>query len=352
MGYILRRFVIAIAIIGWGATVSAAQEKPLEVKYSIVYLVHGDSDYLYHTADGKKREANRKVLQEAQTIGEKAIHGEVLIFHLLPERKILGIFPRKDRRFLHYRKGTLIRDERYSPEPDTSLNPFGAETIRYHRYRSIGNDEEIPFRALLYFGHEIPVGQRRGYHSSQPYLLFNRDRFVDGVDILSGETKFNLTILSTCENGTPAMAAQLRPYTQTLLASPQNLHLSHIDTQKLLSLEKQPDLSPVTLAKAMAKATYDRLSASIQTVISLSVYQLDQMEDELNKLSNQYLVFRSEHSSPDDQGENIDCSELPFFSKDRYTLGVTIYYRAARFGSYKDKRNHSGWGCRAEIENQ
>jgi len=50
-----------------------------------------------------------------------------------------------------------------------------------------------------------------------------------------------------------------------LLASPMNLHLSHIDSEGLSLLESRPGISPVQLADSMAAQTCRRLEQEVQT---------------------------------------------------------------------------------------
>lgn len=346
----LRLIPLALLVLGLLHKAAIAQSTSDNgVAYSLVYLIHGDSDYLFHTMEGETRQADDHVLQEARSIGKQAKHGEVLIFHQRPERRILWIFPRKDRRFLHYRNGELVQDQRYSPQPDSSQNPFTAETSLYRRYH-YADGEDSPFRSLLYFGHEIPIGTYRGYHNSRPDIVFNRKRFVQGVEAFSNSKKFDLTVLSTCENGTPSMVSRLKPYTQNLLASPQNLHLSHIDTRKFLMLEEEPNISPDSLSIALAEDTYKHLKNSIQTVISLSSYKMNQVNGYIDELSDRYTLFHTEQDTADTSGKYIDCAELPFFKKRQYTEGVTTYYRPPQFGTDGDKESHSGWGCRVVEE--
>merc|ERR1711965_502537 len=54
--------------------------------YSLIYVIHGDGDYLYHD-DGKAIKADEHAVKKAYSVALKAHHGEVFIFHQKPERK-------------------------------------------------------------------------------------------------------------------------------------------------------------------------------------------------------------------------------------------------------------------------
>ncbi len=325
------------------ATASSTGD-PGSVRYSLIYIIHGDGNYLYHAQNGEAQQADKKVLKEATKVGRKAKRGEVFIFHQRPEKKILGIFPKKDRKLLYFRNGRLVSEQNYSPDHQSaSDNPFAAETKLYNKYQS--SDQN--YRVLSYFGHEIPDKKRKGYHKSSPSTVFGEKIFVSGIKTLSdNKNPFKLVVLSTCDDGTPRMANLLKDATQTLLASPQNLHLSHIDTKSLLLLEKNSSLSSFKLADALAKQTFSRLSSSIQTVITLSVYQLEKVSDYLPQLADGYKSYAENYSEHIHNAENTDCGRLPFFVDSKYEQGVHLYFRPPRFGRHARWKSHSGWGCK------
>lgn len=315
-------------------------EKP---RYSITYVIHGDAGYLYHDSTGTARQADEKVLREAMRVGEQAGHGEVLIFHQKPEKKVLWLFPKKDRRFLYYRNGELIRETNYSPGPGEGV--FAAESRLLRRHRSSPDTARSIF---LYFGHEIPYTDGAGYFKSLPGLAFNTDTFTGGLrDMLPGSGSFGLTVLSTCNNGSPDMVHALQPYTNVLLASPQNLHLSHIDTEGLASLERNPSISSKELAEMLAQRTYNRLVRFLQTVISLSVYDMETIGPAAGRIDAVYRNYLHSHNAAEPGVDNIDCAGLPVFDGTTpFSEGVESWYRAPRFGRKAGEASHSGWGCK------
>lgn len=314
------------------------------LRYSIIYLIHGDANYVYHTGEGKRRQADEKVLADAKSVAKKAKHGEVFIFHQRPERKILWLFPRKDRHFYHYKNGRLIREESYSPSQEAGV--FNSETALLDAYRS---PQESTRHFLLYFGHEIPIRSGKGYYSSLPKLNMNVNTFTSGThNLLDNEaTYYDMMVLSTCNNGSPDMAANLADQTQVLLASPQNLHLSHIDTEALNGLELDPEIPSDSLAADIAKNSFQRLESSLQTVVSLSVYNMDEVRSYIQQVDSAYQSYLSSAKTPLEGSENIDCTSLPFAGKfPKLEEGVQVWYRPPRFGKNAKQHTHSGWGCK------
>ncbi|MEX0720154.1 MAG: hypothetical protein WD059_05770 [Balneolaceae bacterium] len=314
-----------------------------EIRYSAIYLIHADANYLYHDEDGNAHRADEKVLAEAQQIGEKAEYGEVFIFHQKPERKILWLFPRKDRRMLHYRNGKLVNDARYSPNFDNGLLSAEADIFKQNQSDVVENSSKI----LLYFGHEIPVKGGTNYHYSQRSVPVNSHTFSEGAKkFLKGSKKiFDLAVLSTCNNGNPQMAQVLQPVTKTLLASPQNLHLSHIDTDALLLMEEERKTSGEKIAGAMAGQTFNRLSEILHTEITLFVYDMKIIESYLAEFNSLHQIHL-EDIEPQLFEENVDCAELPLFNESDFTKGVQGWHKKPQFGRRSNSKTHSGWGCR------
>src|SRR6185369_15437037 len=75
------------AIIGGGTT-----------RYSLVFIIHGDGDYLYHNSLGEARRADEDALARAQVIAQQLPNAEVTIFHETARRHVLFVVPRHDGR--------------------------------------------------------------------------------------------------------------------------------------------------------------------------------------------------------------------------------------------------------------
>ena len=329
---------------GCNSSKMALQEPAAPPAYSIIYIIHGDANYLYHDAEGNALKADEEVLKEAKTVARQAKNGEVFIFHQKPEKKILWLLPKKDRRFLHYRNGTLVRDERYSPQSNN--NSFIAEAQFYNRYSKISTQNGSK-KVLLYFGHEIPYKGGHGYNFSRSEAFFNLNIFVEGITsfLPNKNARFDLTVLSTCNNGTPSIVHALTPHSRYVLASPQNLHLSHFDTGQLSTLLETSGTTAKQIADRLAEQTYQRLSSFLQTVITLSVYDTDVTGSYLPSLNRSYQGYLSDRTDIQPIRDNIDCATLPFFDTDKYDLGLDVWYKPPRFGQKENAAVYSGWGC-------
>lgn len=314
--------------------------------YSLIFYVHGDDDYLYHNSEGEPIQANQHALQKALSVARNAESGRVIIFHRQSERKVLGLFPRKTSRFLIYQKGERQLSLKYR---DSENGSFMGEEIRlYHTYANQITDKDHTSH-FFYFGHEIPLNSVDGYHESVPEDLWSTTLFADEVSnfLPNEEYQFGLVALSTCSNGTPAMVSQLAPLSETLLASPQNLHLSHLDVAGLEALETNAQISdnPSKLAKMLAEDTFSRLSDDLQTDITLAVYDLSSTSDTVSDLRQ--IAENYHKSNPINfNSDNTDCAELLPVDLSLYSQGVTTYFKPARFGRRASSRSHSGWGCK------
>lgn len=308
------------------------------VEYSVIYLVHGDADYLFFDENGNPLQSDEEIMEVAQQVGEQAQNGEVFIFHQKPEKRILWLFPKKDRRVLHYQNGKLVQDIRYSPQNHEV--PFTAESEFYRQHAS-----DQASRYLLYFGHEIPDQEGHRYHRSRKDTSFNVTKFADGVRnfLPTDGEMFELAVISTCNNGTPQMVHLMKPLTHQLLASPQNLHLSHFDTQPMNLLEE--NRSANSIAERIAERSFERLSETTQTAVTISLYDLDQINGETGKLYQNYL---DEMNSSGPVSDFIDCSQLNFYDNQLFSIGVKKWFHPPRFGRNASKTTHSGWGCRPD----
>ncbi|HYW35993.1 MAG TPA: hypothetical protein VE868_11335 [Balneolaceae bacterium] len=318
---------------------------PSPVDYSIIYVIHGDSNYLYHTIHGKPKQADLHAMKEARYVGRHARHGEVFIFHQNPEHKILWIFPRKDRKFLYYRNGRLVHQKRYSPH--SNKKAFVTEAKLYHKYTQRAKSASAR-KIFIYMGHEVPIRFDYPYNFSRPKARFNTDIFVRGVKsfLPSGAPPFDLTVISTCNNGTPLMVHKLSPYTHYILASPQNLHLSYINTKVMASMLNKGK-STRQIADTMAARTYKRLSGFLETAITLSVYNTSRTKKYLPALAQKYHSHLKKLSEKELLDDNQDCTNLPFFHLPDHHPGVKTWYKPPAFGrKVRHRDQYSGWGCK------
>ncbi|MDZ7719894.1 MAG: hypothetical protein U5K72_13840 [Balneolaceae bacterium] len=185
-----------------------------------------------------------------------------------------------------------------------------------------------------------------------PDIVVNTRSFSEGIQkfLVSDEDRFDLVVLSTCNNGTPVMAEHLMPVSDLLLASPQNLHLSHIDSESLGMMESKPGISSIQVADSMAERTYQRLEKEIQTTITLTVYDLEIIQEYKNALQNFSTKYEA-LGSMQHFSDNVDCKQIEFFDDELFRKGLNRWYKPARFGRRSPASDHSGWGCKPLIQN-
>jgi hypothetical protein len=303
--------------------------------YSLIYMIHGDANYLYHD-NGEDYNADEQALQDALEIARKATSGEVFVFHQKPERKILGLFPKKDRVVYHFVNGYLLNKQKYSPAD----GGFTTEAELYNFLSTADGDRSFFF----YFGHEIPTFSTQSYHSSQSNKAFNTDIFSDHLSLFN--TYFDLIALSTCNNGNAKMMAALSDKADFVIASPQNLHLSYLSLSKLELLENDPELETSLLADSLAKDSYDKLTSTLQTMVTVGVYDLSKINDYSSELAENYSDYLEDVSAKPRFTDNIDCAKIPLLSSTINSSGVTLYYKSSAFGRKTNQKTHSGWGCK------
>ncbi|MEO8166663.1 MAG: hypothetical protein ABI623_00360, partial [bacterium] len=51
------------------------------IRYSFVFIIHGDGDYLYHDRDGNAYQADERSLAEAIDVAVQNPNAEVFLFH-------------------------------------------------------------------------------------------------------------------------------------------------------------------------------------------------------------------------------------------------------------------------------
>lgn len=88
--------------------IPGAELGAMRVSYSIVCVIHGDGDYLYHDTTGNEYRADEEALAGALRVAEENPNAEVFIFHQQPRRRFLFLFPLPDGEFHYYRNGRLL----------------------------------------------------------------------------------------------------------------------------------------------------------------------------------------------------------------------------------------------------
>ncbi len=320
--------------------------------YSIVFVIHGDGDYLYHDTSGTERTADEEALAEAKRIAERNPQAEVFIFHQVPREHFLFFFPVKDGEFYHYRNGLLIGSESYWR--DKGKTRFEPEAALYRS--SLPRGTGATTALFVYCGHEIPEYGGAGYDGSLPDRTFAVDDLADGLKSFTRDSaKFDLLVLSTCFGGTPHTISVLGAYSRYIVASPDNLHLSYFDLHPLERLDEGLSDGDVSaFARRFARQSFDRLTCDIQTSVSVAVYNVDSVQGFLRSVRGIYdrNLARLNEGTRDslDAGERCDCADIPAYALPAMNRGVEILFRPANFGRSRLKQAHSGWECWRERE--
>jgi hypothetical protein len=299
---------------------------------TLVYIVHADGDYLYHDARGRPQVADRRKVREAIAVATSARTAEVFIFHQQPRRKLLWLFPYDESTFEHYRAGHLIARETYTRFNDSIWSAAEARLLASGSHRTI----------LLYFGHEIPPISTTGYDASDPDRRFGVDEFAAGIDRFRdalGGIPFDVLVLSTCYSGTPMLIDRLKSSARSIVASPDNLHLSYIDTKLLKGLDTLTAMNGDTLAHRIALNAFTALAGRVQTAVTIGVYDTKVIDVTALREREESLLDSLRVSGQTRILEYTDCGDSLSRS------GVEIFYRPPKFGRNKTNPQHSGWEC-------
>ncbi|MEX1276662.1 MAG: hypothetical protein WEB62_11355 [Bacteroidota bacterium] len=321
--------------------------------YSLVCIIHGDGDYLYHDTDGNATRADEVALAAAKRVAQRNPEAEVFLFHQKPRRHFLFFFPLRDGEFSYYRNGRLIAEGSYWR--DEGGSPLDPELTLFRRFRADTLRERVT--VFMYFGHEIPEFDGAGYHASSPDRAFTVQDLAEGLKGFTPHPgRFDLMILSTCFGGTPYTIGTLGPFAQTIIASPDNLHLSYFDLHSLERLDLRVRKGDVpAFAKTFAHQAFDRLTKDVQTAVSVAVYDVDRVQAFLRSVETKYDRTLTELKGMAQTTAGVghcDCADLPSYVRPAMSEGIELFYRPARFGRSKYKQEHSGWGCWRETAQQ
>lgn len=130
--------------------------------------------------------------------------------------------------------------------------------------------------------------------------------------------------LSECLRGTPYTVAALVPYTQTIVASPGNLHLSYFDMKPFEALDMGWDEGEVALfAKNFARQAFDRLTGDVQTAVSVAMYDVDRARGYLETVNQIYdnTLTTMQEQTPESY-KHCDCMENSRFVLPGMRAGV------------------------------
>ncbi len=317
--------------------------EPIDMR--IIYVIHGDADYSYHDSTGNRLFADREAVKQARDVGRRARNAEVFIFDQKPSRQAFFDMSVKAGNYFHYSSGITQHRKTFTRvEGDPYLN------AERKLLRRDANSAEV-YTVLVYFGHEIPATERKGYFASDPNQELSLSRFTQGITNLGDSLKgasakpFDLVILSSCYGGTPAMIRALAPLTKQIVASPAYLHLSFLDTRALAdtNVSSLPDLADTIAAQSFAQ-----LKNNTQTEITVGVYNPDSLKTFLEGPISETSLQRTQRPGArpgKNNGVWKDCANDPAFDANEAAHGVKLYYQPPRFGSLKNQMTRSAWQC-------
>ena len=328
-----KSFIIIILVFG---TFLYCQEK--DTSFSVIYIIHGDGNYIYHDTSGNEHFSDEEILNQALSVGEHISNGEVFIFHEGKASKFL-IFPKDDANFYYFRNGERIKEDTY--RRDVRDSGFEKELKLYNDTRE---NKKHRIKILLYYGHEIPFPGRaiNAYNISHPDIAFDDTLFAGIVKKFASDRKFDLIVLSTCNNGTPKMVSLLSPYTKYIIASPEDLHLSQMNSTYLENLDPN-NYEPFIFARNFADYAFNELKKNTLTAITISVYDTQKTSSYIKSIIN---TINYKKNLVSNYPGNCDCSSIKSFSTGNIENGVTIFYNPPAFGKNNKVLTHSGWGCK------
>ncbi|HXV12951.1 MAG TPA: hypothetical protein VEC56_01975 [Candidatus Krumholzibacteria bacterium] len=338
---------LAVLLASCGTVPPARQEGQIAAsppRYSLVFIIHGDGDYLYHDALGNARRADEDVLSRAQAIAERNPNAEVFIFHQIERRHVLFLIPRRDGRAYYYRHGHLREQKAYWRDQGDSR--FDPEVRLYEQFA--GTQPLPPVRLFFYFGHELPELNGAGYDASYSERRVSIHDLAEGVRAIAGESaKIDLLALATCFGGTPYTVGALAPHARYIVASPDNLHLSYFDLEPLAGLDFGSSDGDITaFANRFARNAFEQLARDVETVVSVVVYDVDAVSGFVDSVADAYArtVTAADGTIPAPI-ERCDCADEVTYTSPGMNDGLTVFYRAPRFGRMKNEPRHSGWEC-------
>jgi hypothetical protein len=336
-------------------------------RFQIIYVIHGDGGYIYHDTSGVRHLADTDALDQALYVATASLGAETFIFHQKSRRH--WFHGAADGVLYQYRNGKLLRKEEYLR---AAGGDFAAESALLHRYESpvLPADCAEPDslghcgRILLYFGHEIPATEIKGYSRSRPDVPFSLSSFAQGLERFAGpdftnRKPFSLIVLSTCNGGTPVATRMIAPYASYLLASPGELHLSFFDTRALAELTTEAASSQPQPQRAwgarIAGDSFAKLRATTRTAVTLALYETDSASAYLEAHRGAWdgtglqvnLQANGKLPGPGNTGVTPyrDCGEIASFGNGGHEAGAATFYRPPRFGRDKEKTGISGWEC-------
>jgi hypothetical protein len=310
------------------------------VRYSLVYMIHGDGEYTYHDSIGVSHRADEEAFSGALLVGERSADAEVFIFYQKPKSHFL-FSSKDDGDFRYFRRGKLLVTASYSRD-DSDLKD---EVDLFRRY-TVGGERTF----FLYYGHEIPEAGGDYYDESGTGRRFNIASLGRALENLATSEAtpphtIDLLVLSTCFNGSPCAISRLAPYAQYIIASPEYLHLSYMNNRLFESLDSLDRMSTADIARRFAKLSFERLEKNTETAITVVLYDTRKVGPFLNGTRSQCDSLLNLLRTGDEPAviQYYDWMDNVGLYRKGVDDGVTVFYRPPEFGRMQNKKHHSGW---------
>ena len=99
-------------------------------------------------------------------------------------------------------------------------------------------------------------------------------------------------------------------------------------------------------ADRFARNAFERLVDDVQTAVSVVVYDVEDTETFRASVTGAYdrTLARAAGVTPASM-EHCDCALDSTYAAAGMSQGLTVLYRAPRFGRMKNELHHSGWEC-------
>jgi len=321
---------------------SIAEES--QISSSLIFMIHGDASYRYHL-NGESFEADNETLEMAKKVATQCQSCEVFIFiqdrsHGFP-RNLIPLISKKHAKAIYYSNGQKIKEESFYP--NRTDNTYGFE-LNFLRERSQATSETLRF--FNYYGHHIPEHDVLGYSRSFDEVKFTVDEFTLGLEAFkeaTGGSPFDALVLNSCYGATPGTLSMLAPHAQTVIASPNNLHLSYFSLEPYLQIDKVYREELPTFIKAYASYAFLALSSTTHNEIQIGIYDTQMIEEFLENSIGEYQQLVNQISSIGFFLKYGNCNELETFPSEGSENGVTLFHRPHKF--FPPNVEPLGWAC-------
>jgi hypothetical protein len=303
-----RLFLILLAVFSVSASASGGG-------ISAIYIIGGDSSLTYYQ-NGRRYDGGDNAAAAAQRLATRCPRCEVSVFRYRARGRDQALL---------YRGGRVVARanfQRRHAGPDMSFEA---------RWLSENSDGQGRPQSVLYFGHWIPDFQMPYFSSTG--AQYSLSRFISGVSrFLALGEKFQLVVLSTCDNGSPYAAKELSGIAEVLVAAPTKLHLSMLRTDDVILLAES--WSPLDTAKKIVDTSFAAIDSFDSTEVGIAAYDLEEIPGSLDTI----VRYLNSYESSDVGLRSVDCADLGYALPRPY-----LRFRAHRF--LRQRATHSGWAC-------